>query len=359
MTFSQPLVSIVTPVYNGAKYLEQCIESVLRQTYENWEYIIVNNCSTDNTLSVAGHYAAEDRRVRIVNNDKFLPQIANWNHALRQMGAESKYCKVIHADDWIFPTCISRMVELAERHPTVDIVSSYALQNVRLMNGGLPYPSTVVSGQEICRARLFGQPSVWGTPTSLLIRSDVIRYREAFYDESVICADPLACYEALRNADFGFVHEILTYSRSHPDTTTSRIFKFDPSWHRSHLISLLKYGPIYLTREEYEERLKKVTNEYYGFLAVGALHLRGSKFWNFHSEELKAVGYSINLWKLCALICLEVLDGLLNPKRSIETLMEIIKGWNLKNSKNSTTQATPDLTQGRVNLVKGGYTVRR
>jgi len=57
MNFHEPpLVSIVTPVYNGEPYLAECIESVLAQTYPNWEYIIQNNCSTDRTLEIASEY---------------------------------------------------------------------------------------------------------------------------------------------------------------------------------------------------------------------------------------------------------------------------------------------------------------
>ena len=61
----QPLVSVVTPVYNEEKNLAECIESVLAQTYPNWEYVIVNNCSTDRSLQIAESYAAQDKRIRV------------------------------------------------------------------------------------------------------------------------------------------------------------------------------------------------------------------------------------------------------------------------------------------------------
>ena len=67
-----PLVSVVTPVYNGAAFVSECIESVLAQTYENWEYVIVDNCSTDGTAEIAAGYASSDPRIRLVANDRFL-----------------------------------------------------------------------------------------------------------------------------------------------------------------------------------------------------------------------------------------------------------------------------------------------
>ena len=58
----QPLVSVVTPVYNGAEYLAECIESVFNQTYENWEYVISDNCSTAGSLEIIRGYEARDPR---------------------------------------------------------------------------------------------------------------------------------------------------------------------------------------------------------------------------------------------------------------------------------------------------------
>src|SRR3989442_1303003 len=94
------LVSVVTPVYNGENYLRECIESVLAQTYTHWDFTIVNNCSTDRTLDIAQEYAVKDPRIRIHNNETLVRQIANYNIAFRQISPESKYCKVVAADDW-------------------------------------------------------------------------------------------------------------------------------------------------------------------------------------------------------------------------------------------------------------------
>src|SRR5690349_12438950 len=110
----QPLVSVLTPVYNGAAYLVECIESVLRQTYQNYEYIIVNNCSTDGTLEIAEKYAAADGRIRVHTNNKFVGVIDNHNIAFSQMSPSARYCKLVSADDAIFPRCIEQMVLLAE-----------------------------------------------------------------------------------------------------------------------------------------------------------------------------------------------------------------------------------------------------
>ena len=109
----RPLVSIVTPVYNDAHYLSECIESILAQTYPQWEYTILNNCSTDGSAEIARRYAARDARIRVYDNASCLPAVANHNAAIRRISSESKYCKIVFSDDWIFPECLDRMVSLS------------------------------------------------------------------------------------------------------------------------------------------------------------------------------------------------------------------------------------------------------
>lgn len=129
---SKPLVSIVTPVHNEAGYLAECIESVLAQTYQQWDYTVIDNFSTDGSLEVARRYAAKDRRIRVHTNQQLLPVIRNHNVALRQISPASKYCKVVFGDDWIFPNCLEEMVAVAETHPSVGIVGAYALEGERV-----------------------------------------------------------------------------------------------------------------------------------------------------------------------------------------------------------------------------------
>src|ERR1051325_1450953 len=142
---SQPLVSILTPVYNGDKYLVECIESVLNQTYQNFEYIIVNNCSKDNTLAIAQEYAKKDKRVRVHDNTDFVPVIANHNIAFGQISPEAKYCKVVSGDDWIFPTCIERLVEFAEANPSAGYINCYQFSGDHILWQVLKYSNRLVN----------------------------------------------------------------------------------------------------------------------------------------------------------------------------------------------------------------------
>src|SRR5271167_1922371 len=104
MDSTEPLVSFVTPFYNTEGYLGECIESVLRQTYGNWEYVLVNNCSTDSSAQIAEQYRNEHPdRIRLEHNPVFLSQVENYNHALHLISSESQYCKFVQADDWLFP----------------------------------------------------------------------------------------------------------------------------------------------------------------------------------------------------------------------------------------------------------------
>jgi glycosyltransferase involved in cell wall biosynthesis len=295
---SPPLVSVVTPVYNTRAHLAECVESVLRQTYEHWEYIVMDNCSDDGTLELAREYERRDPRIRVIAETEFLGQIENQNRAIGQMSGAAKYCKIVHADDWLFPECLERMVALAEENPTVGIVGAYRLTGDRVGLDGVPEAISVLPGRDACRAHLLAERShryFFGSPTSVLIRADLIRASEAFFNpDNPFQDDQEACYEVLRDNDFGFVHQVLTYTRRHDDSGFPYFVRVGAGI-PDQLNLLVQYGPVYLTEAEYERRLAVVVAQYCLFLARRITSLRDPEFRAYQVRWIEKLRHSVRL----------------------------------------------------------------
>jgi len=309
---SSPLVSILTPVFNGADHLAECIESVLAQTYSNWDYTILDNGSTDDSLAVAQKYAAADPRIRIATTGSHLNIFASHNHAIRQLSLESKYCKFVFADDWIYPACIEEMVQAAERNPAVGLVGAYTMDGSSVRWHGPSYPCHRLSGREACRRQLLGGPYVFGTMTSLLVRSDLIRKREPFFEDRHLQADLEACFNVLQESDFSFVHQVLSFSRERQQATDS--FAASLNSHRlADFVVFLKYGPQLLEEPEYRRRWKTVRSQYYRTLAHNVLRFRPRQFWQYHEDALAAVGSRIDRRFLAMSVTAELISQLTHP----------------------------------------------
>jgi glycosyltransferase involved in cell wall biosynthesis len=297
---SSPLVSVVTPFYNTRDYLAECIESVLRQTYENCEYLLVDNHSTDGSSDIAAGYASRfPGKIRVIRTPSFLSQVQNYNFALSNISPDSKYCKMVQADDWIFPDCIKSMVETAEAHPTVGIIAAYELEGNEVRLDGLPYPSPETPGRDICRLYFFKHTYLFGTPTSLLLRSDVVRSRSPFYDERYApFEDGHACFDILKTWNFGFVHQVLTYTRRQEGSLIAplRSIGVGPFLQLSMLVA---HGQNYLSGQEYIHCLKRAERQYFVWLARRAFPPRNwnRDLWNLHKKGLATANYDLN-WKM-------------------------------------------------------------
>jgi glycosyltransferase involved in cell wall biosynthesis len=324
---SLPLVSIVTPVYNEAEHLAECVESVLAQTYQNWEYTIVDNCSTDGSGEIAGWYAARDTRIRVHKNEKFVTALANFNLALRQMSQGSKYCKVVLGDDWIFPECVERMVTVAEEHPSIGLVSAYSLEGERVLCLGLPTQYTFVPGREICRKHFLEDLYVFGSPTTVLYRADLVRNQDPFYNESNIHADTEVCFALLKNSDFGFVHQILSYIRVRPGSRNSADLDSGTD-HGGFLETLSKHWPAFLSHDEFNTRLSRHLSGYYNFLGKSLILGRDEVFWTYHKTKLTEMGVGFNRLRVATGALATLGEAMLNPKSSLEKLLRRLNNNN-------------------------------
>jgi glycosyltransferase involved in cell wall biosynthesis len=288
---TRPLVSVVTPFYNTAPYLAECIESVLAQTYPHFEYILMDNCSTDGSADIAETYAQRDSRIRLIRCSEFLSQLANYNRAIAQISGVSKYCKIVQADDWIFPECLSSMVRIFDQSDSIGLVSSYWLTDEEnaVCGSGYPVRTPMLSGRECARWFLRTGIYIFGSQSTVMYRSSLVRGRESFYDVSVVGhADFEKCMEILEHWDFGFVYQVLSFMRRDNESIIAKFLSLQ-GYDQTPYIIAQRYAPVFLDAREAASVTRRSKREYYRALARGALRLRGREFWRFHKAGLKAL----------------------------------------------------------------------
>jgi hypothetical protein len=190
------------------------------------------------------------------------------------------------------------------------------------MWAGLPYPSALVSGREVCRRLFLERMHVFGTSTSVLYRADLVRSQTPFYNEANLHADMEACVVLLRACDFGFVHQILTFKRWRPGSLGAMTEDIN-TLIAGHLYCLAKHGRDFLTREEYEECLHQRVSDYYNFLGISLMRgRRDKKFWNYHKGKLAEAGVGFSRARLAGAMLARLTRAVVNPNESIDKLLK-------------------------------------
>jgi glycosyltransferase involved in cell wall biosynthesis len=118
-----PTLSVLIPTYNYARFLPEAIESVLAQDCPDFELLIADDCSGDNTAEVVRPYCARDSRVQFVAHPANLGMVNNWNYCLEQ--ARGEYIKFLFADDKLcHPQALSKLVALLQKNPSATLAAS-------------------------------------------------------------------------------------------------------------------------------------------------------------------------------------------------------------------------------------------
>lgn len=130
----EPKISVVVPVYNAAKYLPCCLKSLLLQTYGNIEIIAIDDCSTDNSLSILEEFANKDKRIKIIKQTHNQGQAVARNVGLKNVSGE--YVSFIDSDDWISLCLYEKFVKDIQNTPQ-DI-------DIYYFNGFLFYEKTIM-----------------------------------------------------------------------------------------------------------------------------------------------------------------------------------------------------------------------
>jgi glycosyltransferase involved in cell wall biosynthesis len=316
---------VVTPFYNTAAYLGACIESVLSQTYLEWEYLLVNNRSTDGSDEVARAYAASDPRIRLLEPPEFLDQVANYNRALEYLSPDSRYCKIVQADDLLFESCLERMVGLAEQHPTIGVVGAYFLDGGVVYPVAVPFPTTFFPGPEVARLQIERRLGFFGSPTNVMYRSDLVRARRPFFTPGRLHEDTEVCFDLMMEHDFGFVHQLLTFSRERPESTLGQLTAV--RWQSAYTYStMVGQAQRFLPPADAARIRRREQKRYFEMLGRATLRRSPPEFWERHRAALAQVDERFSGWRRLRWTLYALMVDLLCPR----TMIAAVGRWVLR-----------------------------
>lgn len=177
---TQPLVSVVMPNHNNENFLREAIESIINQSYHNFEIIIVDDCSTDSSWQIIQEFANKDKRIKAFRNEENMKIVRTRNKAFNEASKNSKYYAIFDSDDISMPERLEKQVEFLENNSDYAGVGSnlYIIGEKSEYIGKRDYPSTY---EDIRRNILFYNP--FPQPV-MMIRKNIIDNMEITYSDA-------------------------------------------------------------------------------------------------------------------------------------------------------------------------------
>ena len=173
----RPLVSVCIPAYRAERFIAGTIESVLSQTTDDWELVVVDDASPDATYDIAAGYA-DGERIRVERNATNLGPVGNWNAVVDR--AAGRYVKVLCSDDLLYPRCLAVQVDALESYPSAGLVAGRrdiidTNDHIVIAGRGLAGLSGLVAGRRALERMVAIGTTPFGEPSVVLFRTDALR----------------------------------------------------------------------------------------------------------------------------------------------------------------------------------------
>ena len=169
-------VSVVVPAFNNAAYIAETIDSILHQSFTDFELLIADHASTDSTKEIIGRFAG-DERVRILETKAGGGAARNWNRVSRE--ASGEFIKLVCGDDLLDPTILEKQVAALDGEPSATLVASRRAlvdsAGVTLVESrGLPGLSGLIAGRRAVRSAVRAGSNIFGEPACVLVRRNAL-----------------------------------------------------------------------------------------------------------------------------------------------------------------------------------------
>lgn len=219
-----PLVSVIIPSFNGAEFIKETIDSVLNQSFQNFEMIITDDASTDHTKEIIRDYRT-DSRISFFQNNERLGIGGNWNHGIEK--SHGKYIKILCQDDIIKPHYLEKVVEILENDSSISLVTTFEQffgDSDRIRNEkDIPFKERA-EGAKV-QNHVLKKGNWIGGPTAVTFRRKDLSV--GMFDTSLECGlDYEMWLRLLGEGDLYVVPEILFQSRIHKHQATSGCIRY-------------------------------------------------------------------------------------------------------------------------------------
>lgn len=287
-----PLVAIVTPVFNGAKYLRQAMESVQRQSYPNIVHVVCNNASTDESASIMDEYRHRQVPLLVVENETTLPLAANWDKAFNAVPRSAKYAKLLCADDLIRADAIARFVQTAEANSEVEVVLAQDVFADRVHRARLSPEQTLLDGKQVAQSILLNKMG-WIAYHHFFIRLHSDYWQSCFID-NYWAPDPHVVMRSALRGNFAYIHAPLLYNRIHPDSVTGKELGKGFRFELVHMDLLNHFGREVLDQPKYRRSTRMLKSTCCRFILRSKLTLHRERISGMR-EGMAAGGLELHM----------------------------------------------------------------
>jgi glycosyltransferase involved in cell wall biosynthesis len=174
-------ILVFVPTYNSEKYLRQCLDSVLQQTFQDWQCVISDDASTDKSVEIAREYEKIDSRFKVITHDKNVGAANNWNRA--KENNNSFATKILCADDYLLKDALKEQLDILHKNQTAIVFSEryIVFPGGKKIHPRLPKYASNISFNDAFKFYINLGRNIFGEPVTALFRTDLFVKSEGFY----------------------------------------------------------------------------------------------------------------------------------------------------------------------------------
>ena len=197
-------ILVFVPTYNSEKYLRQCLDSVLQQTFQDWQCVISDDASTDKSVEIAREYEKLDSRFKVLTHEKNVGAANNWNRA--KENNNSFATKILCADDYLLKDALKEQLDILQRNQTAIVFSEryIVFPSGRKLHPRLPKYASNISFNDAFKFYINLGRNIFGEPVTALFRTDLFVESEGFYPKFEYSLDTSGYMAISRGNDVTF-----------------------------------------------------------------------------------------------------------------------------------------------------------